>query len=155
MLTNHEYDSVTFRWGHIHCPKHQIIVLRLKINNLRSQALFKGKIGQFQCPVPRFPQFDIFAPKFTLSHMYLVSSHCDCSTSVHSCKSAGLGAPPRLSHWPQSEVPCNRPYHLNVKLIYIDGLGQVRRNSSALAMGFRLSCNNPSIFYCYQCQELS
>ena len=30
--------------------------------------------------------------------------------------------------------------------VYIDGLVQVRRNSSALAMKLRLSCINPSIY---------
>ena len=31
---------------------------------------------------------------------------------------------------------------------YIDGLVQEKRNSSALAMELRLSCTNPSIWYC-------
>ena len=38
---------------------------------------------------------------------------------------------------------------INSELIpyeYIDGLVQVRRNSSALAMELRLSCTNPTIF---------
>ena len=34
----------------------------------------------------------------------------------------------------------------NAGLAHIDGLVQERRNSSALAMELRLSCNDPSIY---------
>ena len=36
---------------------------------------------------------------------------------------------------------------------YFDGLVQERRNSSALAMEFRLSCTKPSIYLCCFCGE--
>ena len=35
---------------------------------------------------------------------------------------------------------------------HFDGLVQERRNSSALAMEFRLSCTNPSILHCTECR---
>ena len=38
--------------------------------------------------------------------------------------------------------------------VYINGLVQERRNSSALAMELRLSCTNPSIWY-IKCQSMS
>ena len=40
-------------------------------------------------------------------------------------------------------LECNSMY-------YIDGLVQERRNSSALAMEFRLSCTNPLIYVPYR-----
>ena len=40
----------------------------------------------------------------------------------------------------------DKPPHYTREELYIDGLVQERRNSSALAMELRLSCTNPSIY---------
>ena len=41
---------------------------------------------------------------------------------------------------------------MHPKVIHIDGLVQERRNSSATAMEFRLSCTNPLL--CIQCKTV-
>ena len=68
--------------------------------------------------------------------MYMKNVVCDiCDMSNH--------------HFVLMLMHCTRYSRHWKAVVYIDGLGQERRNSSASAMELRVSCTNPSILFIY------